>query len=100
MSVKGLSYRQLVWMFLSENLAVVTFSIVLGLIGGVIIVYGTVTSAGGLISVLVNRRVVFSNDFLISIASYVSMIFASTLLPIIVMSRQYVTKLERMIRVR
>jgi len=100
MSVKGLSYRQLVWMFLSENLAVVTFSIVLGLIGGVIIVYGTVTSAGGLISVLVNRRVVFSNDFLISIASYVSLIYASTLLPIIIMSRQYVTKLERMVRVR
>jgi ABC-type lipoprotein release transport system permease subunit len=100
MSVKGLSYRQLVWMFLSENLAVVTFSIVLGLIGGVIIVYGTVTSAGGLVSVLVNRRVVFSNDFLISIVSYVSLIYASTLLPIIIMSRQYVTKLERMVRVR
>jgi len=100
MSVKGLSYRQLVWMFLSENLAVVTFSVVLGLAVGLIIVYGNVASAGGFLSVLVKRRVVFSNDFLISIVSYVSMIYASTLIPIIIMSRQYVTKLERMVRIR
>jgi ABC-type lipoprotein release transport system permease subunit len=100
MSVKGLSYRQLVWMFLSENLAIVTFSVVLGLAVGLIIVYGNVASAGGLLSALVKRRVVFSNDFLISIASYVSMIYASTLIPIIIMSRQYVTKLERMVRIR
>jgi len=100
MSVKGLSYRQLVWMFLSENLAVVTFSVVLGLVVGLIIVYGNVASAGGFISVLVKRRVVFPNDSLVAIASYVSLIYASTLIPIIIMSRQYVTKLERMIRVR
>jgi ABC-type lipoprotein release transport system permease subunit len=100
MSVKGLSYRQLIWMFLSENLAVVTFSVVLGLAVGLIIVYGNVVSGGGLLSVLVKRRVVFSNDFLINIASYVSMIYASTLIPIIIMSRQYVTKLERMVRIR
>jgi len=100
MSVKGLSYRQLVWMFLSENLAIVIFSVALGLIVGLIIVYGNVASANVYISALVKRRLVFPNDSLIAIASYVSMIFASTLLPIIVMSRQYVTKLERMIRVR
>jgi ABC-type antimicrobial peptide transport system permease subunit len=100
MSVKGLSYRQLVWMFLSENLAIVIFSVALGLIVGVIIVYGNVASANVYILELVKRRLVFPNDSLIAIASYVSMIFASTLLPIIVMSRQYVTKLERMIRVR
>jgi hypothetical protein len=37
---------------------------------------------------------------LITIGSFVSLIFASAILPIIVMSRQYVTKLERMIRSR
>jgi ABC-type lipoprotein release transport system permease subunit len=100
MSVKGLSYRQLVWMFLSENLAVVIFSIVLGLIVGLIIVYGNVASASVYLPELVKRRVVFPNDSLVAIGSYVSLIFASTILPIIVMSRQYVTKLERMIRVR
>jgi ABC-type lipoprotein release transport system permease subunit len=100
MSVKGLSYRQLVWMFLSENLAVVTFSVVLGLIVGVIIVYGNVLSASAAVSTLVKRRVVFPDASLITIGSYISLVFVSTILPIFVMSRQYVTKLERMIRLR
>jgi hypothetical protein len=100
MSVKGLSYRQLVWMFLSENLAVVVFAVLEGLIVGFIIVYGNVTSASSFIPELVKRRVVFPNDSLITIGSFVSLIFTSAILPIIVMSRQYVTKLERMIRSR
>jgi ABC-type antimicrobial peptide transport system permease subunit len=100
MSVKGLSYRQLVWMFLTENLAVVTFSIVLGLSVGLIAGYGSVVSSNAVISELVKRRLILTNDSLITVVSYVSLIFASTILPIIVMSRQYVTKLERMIRLR
>jgi ABC-type antimicrobial peptide transport system permease subunit len=100
MSVRGLSYKQLVWMFLAENLAVVTFAIVLGLGVGFIIVYGNVTSANGVISELVKRRFVFPQDSIVTVVSCVSLIYASTILPIIVMSRQYVTKLERMIRLR
>lgn len=100
MSVRGLSYRQLVWMFLTENLAVVTFSIVLGLSVGLIAGYGSVVSSNAVISELVKRRLVFTNDSMVTVVSYVSLIFASTILPIIVMSRQYVTKLERMIRLR
>jgi ABC-type antimicrobial peptide transport system permease subunit len=100
MSVRGLSYRQLVWMFLAENLAVITFAVALGLIVGFIIVYGNIASANAAISQLVKRRFVFPSDALITVGSCVSLIFASTILPIIVMSRQYVTKLERMIRLR
>jgi ABC-type lipoprotein release transport system permease subunit len=100
MSVKGLSYRQLVWMFLTENLAVVTFAIVLGLCVGLIIVYGNVTSTNAVISELVKRRFVFPQDSIVTVASCASLIFASTILPIIIMSRQYVTKLERMVRLR
>jgi len=100
MSVKGLSYKQLVWMFLAENLAVVVFSVVLGVSVGLIAGYGSIVSSSGVISELVKRQFVFTYDSLITVASCVSLIFASTILPIIVMSRQYVTKLERMIRVR
>lgn len=100
MSVKGLSYRQLVWMFLTENVAVITFSVILGLSVGLIIVYGNVTSANAVASELVKRRMVFPNDALLIITSCVSLIYASAILPIIVMSRQYVTKLERMVRAR
>ena len=100
MSVKGLSYKQLVWMFLAENIAVVTFAVVLGVIIGLIAGYGTVASSSGVISQLVQRRFAFTYDSLISVVAFVSLIYASTILPIIVMSRQYVTKLERMIRIR
>ena len=100
MSVRGLSYRQLVWMFLTENLAVVTFAVVLGLCVGFIIVYGNVTSSNAVVSGLVQRRFVFPQDAIITVVSCVSLIYASTILPIIVMSRQYVTKLERMVRLR
>ena len=100
MSVKGLSYRQLVWMFLSENLAVVTFSIVLGLSVGLIAGYGSVVSSSTLTSELVKRHFVFTSNSVVTVVSYVSLLFASIILPIIVMSRQYVTKLERMIRLR
>ena len=100
MSVRGLSYRQLVWMFLTENLAVITFSVILGLGVGLIIVYGNVTSSNALVSQLITRRLVFPTDAIVSIASYISLIYASTILSILIMSRQYVTKLERMIRSR
>jgi ABC-type antimicrobial peptide transport system permease subunit len=100
MSVKGLSYRQIVWMFLNENLAVVTFAVVLGVVVGLIVAYGSVTSSNTFISELVRRRIVFPNDSLVAIGSYISLIFASTIVPIMVMSRQFVTKLERMIRLR
>jgi predicted lysophospholipase L1 biosynthesis ABC-type transport system permease subunit len=100
MSVRGLSYRQLIWMFLTENLAVVTFAIILGLSVGLIIVHGNVASANAAISELVKKRFVFPYNAIATVASCISLIFASTVLPIIVMSRQYVTKLERMIRLR
>jgi ABC-type lipoprotein release transport system permease subunit len=100
MSVRGLSYRQLVWMFLTENLAVVTFAVILGLAVGLIIVHGNVASANAAISELVKRRFVFPYEAVVTVVSCVGLIFASTILPIIVMSRQYVTKLERMIRLR
>ena len=45
MSVRGLSYRQLVWMFLTESMAIITFAAILGVVVGVIIVYGTVAMA-------------------------------------------------------
>ena len=100
MSVRGLSYKQLVWMFLAENLAVVVFAIVLGLSVGLIAGYGSAVSSNTVISELVKRRFVFPNESVVTVVLYVSLIFASTILPIIVMSRQYVTKLERMIRLR
>jgi ABC-type lipoprotein release transport system permease subunit len=100
MSVRGLSYRQLVWMFLSENMAVITFSVILGVCVGLIIVYGNIASSNAIISALVQKRLIFSTDFIVSIASYIAIIYAATIGSILIMTRQYVTKLERMVRLR
>jgi ABC-type lipoprotein release transport system permease subunit len=100
MSVRGLSYRQLVVMFLTENLALVTFAVVLGLSVGLISVYGNVSSSNTLASGLVVRHLVFPVNSTVLVAGCVALIFAATVLPIVVMSRKYVTQLERMVRSR
>jgi ABC-type antimicrobial peptide transport system permease subunit len=102
MSVRGLSYRQLVWMFLTESMAIITFSVILGAIVGVIIVYGNITSANTAINAysLVTQRMVYPADALATIGTYVALIYASTIGAILVMTSQYVTKLEKMVRTR
>ncbi len=104
MSVRGLSYRQLVWMFLTESMAIITFAAILGVVVGVIIVYGTVAMANnsaGIYSVsLVTQRLIFPADAVATIGTYALLIYASTIGAIIVMSYQYVTKLEKMVRTR
>ena len=100
MSVRGLSYRQLVWMFLTESMAIITFSVILGICVGIIIVYGTVTSANAYSSALVMQRLIFPANAVATIGTYIALIYASTIGAIITMTSQYVTKLERMVRAR
>ncbi len=100
MSVRGLSYGQLIWMLLAENLAVITFAVLLGLGVGLIIDYGTITSANAGVIQLVLPHFVYSTHTLETVAWYVGLIYASTIGAILVMSTRYVTKLERMVRTR
>jgi ABC-type antimicrobial peptide transport system permease subunit len=102
MSVKGLSYRQLVWMFLTESMATITFSVILGVVVGVIIVYGTIASTNATIGAynLVTQRLIFPANALATIGTYIALIYASTIGAILLMTSQYVTKLEKMVRAR
>ena len=103
MSVRGLSYRQLVWMFLTESMAIITFAVILGVVVGIIIVYGTVASANASMyssTGLVTQRLIFPANALATIGTYIALIYASTIGAIIVMTTQYVTKLEKMVRSR
>ncbi len=99
MSVRGLSYWQLVWMFLTENIAVITFSVVFGLAVGSVIVYGTVTSTAAT-GLILTRHVVFSFESITTVASYIAMIYGAMILSVLIMTRQYVTKLDKMVRSR
>jgi len=100
MSVRGLSYWQLVWMFLSENIAIITFAVITGLIGGLIILNGTIVSTNIFTSQMVTPRFVFPTEAIVTIASYVTIIYGAAIISILVMTSQYVTNLERMVRTR
>jgi ABC-type lipoprotein release transport system permease subunit len=102
MSVKGLSYKQLVIMFVTENLAVVTFAVVLGTCVGFIAAYGNISATNSFISstALIKHRFIFQADAILMLVSCVALIFVSTIAPILIISRGYITKLERMVRLR
>jgi len=100
MSVKGLSYKQLVVMFLTENLAVAIFSMLLGVSVGLVVVHGNISAANAYASTIPTRRLVFSPDFTLSLIFCLALIFVSMISPILIMSRKYVTNLERMVRLR
>jgi len=98
MSVRGLSFKQLITVLLTENLAVVTFAVLLGAIAGLIIVYGNTVSFSAGVPSLVSKRLVFPVDALLTILIYCILVFASTILPVVFMSKRYVSKLERIVR--
>lgn len=101
MSVKGLSYKQLVIMFLTENIAVLIFATFLGIFTGSVIYYGNTTSSNAMIQgTLVTHRIIFPTNSILTLVAFVIMIFAATIIPIIIIARKYVTNLERMVRLR
>ena len=100
MSVKGLSYKQLLTMFLTENMALVVFSLILGAIVGIITLNGNISALDTMTASLVRHRLVFTLDTMLMLTSCVGLILASTILPILIMARNYATNLERMVRLR
>jgi len=100
MSIRGLSFKQLATMLITENLAVVVFAVLLGTVVGLIIVYGNVSAANTMpysFSIL-TRHMVFSIDMVLILFACFVLVFASTIIPVIIMSRRYVSKLERIVR--
>jgi ABC-type antimicrobial peptide transport system permease subunit len=100
MSVKGLSYRQLLVMFLAENMAIVLFSLVLGAVVGIIWLNGNLIASDTMSMGLIRHSMVFPLDTVLMLVSCVGLILASTIVPIVIMARNYVTNLERMVRLR
>lgn len=98
MSVRGLSFKQLVGMLLAENLAVVVFSVLLGAVVGLIWLHGNVAATNSAIQYLVSYRVVFPMGAMLTLSACLLLVFASTILPVLIMSRRYVSRVERMVR--
>jgi len=96
---RGLSFKQLLIMLLTENMAVVTFAVVLGTVVGLIIVNGNVAASNSALAyTLVRYRMVFPPDAITLLASCLILIFASTIIPTILLTKRYISKVERIVR--
>lgn len=99
MSVRGLSFSQLLIMVLIENLAVVTFAVLLGAVIGLIAVRGTIASLKISTSgASVNMHMVLPLDTTLTILFSIVLIFASTIIPVLFMTKRSSSKLERRVR--
>jgi len=100
MSARGLSFKQLVTMLLVENLAVVVFSVVLGVVVGLIVVHGNIAASNAtLVSYsLVTHKMVFPPDVITLLATCLTLIFASTIIPTLLLTKRYISKVERIVR--
>jgi ABC-type lipoprotein release transport system permease subunit len=99
MNARGLSLKQLVTMILTENLAVVVFSAALGIVVGLIVVRGNVEASNAALSYsLVTHRIVFPLDAIILLSTCLILVFASTIAPVILLTKRYTSKVERIVR--
>jgi ABC-type antimicrobial peptide transport system permease subunit len=98
MSVRGLSFKQLVLVLLTENFAVVLFAVLLGALAGLVIVYGNVASTNAISGALVAKRMVFPMDAVATILAYIGLVFASAIIPVVIMSKRFGSRLERVVR--
>ena len=102
MSARGLSFRQLAAMLLTENMAIVTFSVILGVVVGLIVVHGNVAASNAALTgyaySLVTYRMVFPPEAIILLTSCLILIFASTIIPTLILTKRYISKMERIVR--
>jgi len=98
MNVRGFSYKQLIKMLLAENLAIIVFAVALGIGVGLIITHGNIVALNTQYVTLVARRMVFPPDATLILLSSLILIFASSILPVIAITKRYVSKLERIVR--
>lgn len=100
MSARGLSFKQLASMLLTENLAVVMFAALLGATVGLIIVRGNVSAMNitPYVSSILIYHMVFPIDMLLTLFACFALVFASTVIPVILMARRYISRVERIVR--
>jgi ABC-type lipoprotein release transport system permease subunit len=100
MSIRGFSFKKLAMMLLTENLAVVSFAVLLGTIVGLITMYGNMSVANTMpfTNSIITHHMVFPTDMILILFACFVLVFTSTIIPVIVMSLRYVSKLERIVK--
>lgn len=111
MSARGLSFKQLLVVLLTENLTVVTFAALTGTVGGLIVVRGIVASNNAFnvslgtasysstpLNLPLDMHMVFPPSAILTLLVSFVLVFASTIIPIVIMTKRYSTRLERTVR--
>ena len=109
MSVKGLSFRQIVGVLLTDTLAVVGFAVFLGAVVGLIVVHGNISAANAMSPFIpgptnvftfapILRRMVFPLDSVLALSACCSLIFMSTVIPVLLAVKKYISEIERVVR--
>jgi len=99
MSARGLSFKQLTTMFLTESLSILVFASFLGVAVGLIVARGNIAASNVTMSYsLVAHRMIFSLDAIMLLAVCLILTFASAIIPVILLTKRYISKMERIVR--
>jgi ABC-type antimicrobial peptide transport system permease subunit len=97
-------------MLLTESLAVVAFGAVLGMVGGLIVLRGIVASnsafnvslsavsTSSFLNIPLTMRMVFPLGVILTLVVSFVLVFASTIIPVVLMAKRYSARLERVVR--
>jgi hypothetical protein len=86
-------------MLLAENLAIVVFAAFLGVVVGLIVVRGNVSASNMTwTGSLVAHRMVFPPDAALLLFDCLILTFASATVPVILLAKKYISKMERIVR--
>ena len=100
LSVRGLSFRQIVGMLLTESLAVNVFSILLGAAVGLIVVHGSISASNSIwiFTTPIPHRMVFPLDAVLTLTSCCCLVIISTVIPTVISAGGYMKEIERIVR--
>jgi len=101
-SVRGLSYRQLAGLLITEFLPLVIFALILATIVGLIVVWGDALGQNSLnqnyLQILAARRVVFPLWASANILVIVALVLAGVFIPALMAARKDLSKMSRTVR--
>ena len=103
LAVRGLSYRQMLGLLVTEVLPLVVFALILATIVGLITVRGDTLAQNSITGInyftlLASRRVIFPLWSLENIFAIVALLFVGTFLPAILAARKDLSKMSRTVR--
>jgi ABC-type antimicrobial peptide transport system permease subunit len=101
-AVRGLSYQQLLGVLVTEFLPLIIFSLLLGTVVGLVVVWGDAQGQNslnqGYLAILAGRRIIFPEWALLNILGIIGLLLGGVFLPAILAARKDLSKMNRTVR--